>query len=156
MLFVITKCLSCYKWVWGCSYLLNNHLQVSKGQSDMFLYTHVLCSAFEYHEESRLQLSHSQHSGSKLCHCCLQSVTVSLDGPSGVCSWKYDFFSSGCNLTLFFITGHSRWNSSRVRKTYSCIIILYCRSLYHSYLSLCRIWAWKCILRLPWVLLEVD
>ena len=76
MLFVITKVFIMLQ-VGLRLYLLNNHLQVSEGQRDMFVYTHVLCSAFDYHEESRLQLSHSQHSGSKLYHCCLQSsVTV--------------------------------------------------------------------------------
>ena len=42
-------------------YLLNNH-QVFEGQRSMFVYTHILCSAFGYYEESQLQLSHFQHS----------------------------------------------------------------------------------------------
>ena len=74
MLFVITKVFIMLQ-VGLRLYLLNNHLQVFEGQGGMFVYTHILCSAFDYYEESRLQLSHSQHSGSKLCHCCLQRVT---------------------------------------------------------------------------------
>ena len=69
-------------WLLTCKslrlYPLSNHLQVFEGQRGMLVCTHVLCSASDFHEESQLQLPHSQCSGSKLVHCCLQRVAGRL------------------------------------------------------------------------------